>query len=342
MSVPIVSVIIPIYNAERYLSECLDSLICQTLTSFEILAVNDGSTDSSLAIIEKYAKRDDRIIVFNQKNKGASSARNRALQEVRGEFVAFVDSDDVVEPEYLSTLYGVAQKQQSDLILFNFDLWFSEIGEYRVHSEACSRHLTKKNLFDLLFSINNSESLGPQGGYIANKFFRYECIKDSWFAEDIQAAEDEIFCLTVLDRLEHIYYCEECLYHYRQHINSQVHNKQFSISLMTTRLRVLHLMESDERAIAAYVQCVISYVGATILDSQTDLDRLLVLKAHAIRARDLIKKHPQSIDYLSDHFKRWRGLLLCFLVNERILFLALTVLKILRPRIVWNMIKHRL
>lgn len=342
MFAPIVSVIIPVYNSEKYLSECLDSLIRQSFKSFEILAVNDGSTDSSLAILEKYAKRDDRIIVFNQKNKGASSARNRALQEVRGEFVAFVDSDDVVYPEYLTTLFQTAQKQRADLVLFNFNLWFSETSEYKVYSEAHSRHLTKNNLFDLLFSINNSESLGPQGGYIANKFFRYECIKGMCFDERICAAEDEIFCLSVLDRLKRIYYCENCLYHYRQHENSLIHNEQFGINLMATRLIMLTSREKDERAIAAYVQCVITYVGATILDSQTNLERLLIVKEHALRAQHLINEYPNSMIYLSDYFKCWRCLLLCFLINERILLITLLLLKIFRPRTIWNQIKKQL
>jgi glycosyltransferase involved in cell wall biosynthesis len=92
--VPKVSVIIPVYNVDKYLKQCLDSVATQTLRDIEIICVNDGSTDGSLAILEEYAKKDSRIVVINQKNQGAGLARNKALKCAQGRYFVFMDSDD--------------------------------------------------------------------------------------------------------------------------------------------------------------------------------------------------------------------------------------------------------
>ena len=93
----LLSVIIPVYNVEPYLEQCLDSVINQTYKNLEIICINDGSTDNSLKILEKYQKKDNRIKLINQKNKGLSEARNAGLDVAKGEYIAFVDSDDYLE-----------------------------------------------------------------------------------------------------------------------------------------------------------------------------------------------------------------------------------------------------
>lgn len=108
---PKISVIIPVYNTEKYLRECLDSVINQTLTDIEIICVNDGSTDSSLQILQDYAQKDKRIIVLTQKNKGAGVARNLGLKNAKGEYVAFMDSDDKYpEENILETMFSKAKE----------------------------------------------------------------------------------------------------------------------------------------------------------------------------------------------------------------------------------------
>ena len=101
-----VSVIIPVYNVEQYLKECLDSVINQTLKDIEIICINDGSTDGSLKILEKYESLDDRIVVFSQENSGLSATRNKGMQLSSGEYVYFMDSDDYLELNALEELYN--------------------------------------------------------------------------------------------------------------------------------------------------------------------------------------------------------------------------------------------
>ncbi len=118
MNNPKISVIIPVYNVEQYLRECLDSVVNQTFRDLEIICVNDGSTDGSLAILEEYAAKDSRIVVMNQENAGQSSARNKALDIAKGDYILFVDSDDVIDLATVEKTYPLALESDSDLIMF--------------------------------------------------------------------------------------------------------------------------------------------------------------------------------------------------------------------------------
>lgn len=114
-----VSVIVPVFNKEEYLEECLHSLINQTLENIEVICVDDGSTDNSPKILEEYKKKDSRIKVFKQENKGPGNARNNALKHASGDYVAFVDADDWIELDALRILYENALENDSELVLFN-------------------------------------------------------------------------------------------------------------------------------------------------------------------------------------------------------------------------------
>ncbi len=115
-----VSVIIPVYNVEKYLKECLDSVVNQTLKDIEIICVNDGSTDNSLQILEEYAIKDDRITVINQDNKGVGAARNIGLKLARGEYINFLDSDDYLDLQCYEKLYQKITEYNADLCQFGY------------------------------------------------------------------------------------------------------------------------------------------------------------------------------------------------------------------------------
>ena len=113
-----ISVIIPIFNAEKYISDCLESIINQTLKDIEIILINDGSNDKTEQIIKEYAKKDKRIIILKQKNKGAGAARNRGIQISKGEYISFIDSDDMFHFKTLEISYENLIKFNSDIVLF--------------------------------------------------------------------------------------------------------------------------------------------------------------------------------------------------------------------------------
>ena len=121
---PLVSVIIPIFNVEEYLSQCLDSIVKQTLKNIEIICINDGSFDSSLQIAEKYATSDHRISIVDQVNGGQSCARNAGIKLARGKYIYFMDSDDYILPETLEKLYAVSEKLNTDILYFGAESFF--------------------------------------------------------------------------------------------------------------------------------------------------------------------------------------------------------------------------
>ena len=116
-----VSLVVPVFNTEKYLRECLDSLVAQTLGDVEIICINDGSTDSSPAILSEYAQRDPRIRVISQPNGGLSAARNAGLCAAGGEYLLFMDSDDMLEHTAVERLYERASKDRLDLLFYNAD-----------------------------------------------------------------------------------------------------------------------------------------------------------------------------------------------------------------------------
>ena len=135
-TVPLVSVIVPVYNSAKYLVECLDSILNQTLTEIEVICIDDGSTDESLRILERYASCDSRVHILKQENKGAGAARNLGLAVAKGKYLSFLDSDDLFYPNMLKHAYLNAEKYSSDIVIFSYNKFFEEIS-----SKGCFCHL---------------------------------------------------------------------------------------------------------------------------------------------------------------------------------------------------------
>ena len=159
---PKVSVIIPVYNVEEYLRECLDSVVNQTLKDIEIICVNDGSTDNSLAILEEYAAKDERLRVFTQENQGQSVARNLAMEKARGEYIGFVDSDDWIDLDFYEKLYRAAVKAQADIACAN--IYKPDEKRYYIKYskvKVVSKTLKKYDVADI-----------PRWNYTCNKIYK--------------------------------------------------------------------------------------------------------------------------------------------------------------------------
>ncbi|MFR9146097.1 MAG: glycosyltransferase family 2 protein [Mediterraneibacter sp.] len=130
MENPVVSVIVPVYNVEQYLPQCLDSIVNQTLKNIEIICVNDSSTDNSLNILNHYAEKDPRIKVVTQPNGGAGAARNRGLSLAAGKYLSFLDSDDFFEPDMLELAYNKAVCDKADFVVFQSDQYYTDRKEF--------------------------------------------------------------------------------------------------------------------------------------------------------------------------------------------------------------------
>ena len=183
-----VSVIIPVYNTEKFLSACLDSIIQQTETDFEVILIDDGSTDKSNDICDRYATVDNRFRVFRKENGGVSSARNCGIGKMRGDYFCFVDSDDTISPDYLSTLLDNIQKNSCVVSVCGMTE-----DEFIYQKNTCI--LNRKEALHSIFGEKNSIK-----GYIGGKMFK-SCIVNSdniRFDENQSLAEDMLFIFDYL------------------------------------------------------------------------------------------------------------------------------------------------
>ncbi len=193
---PFLSIIIPVYNAQCYLDKCIASIMVQTYKDFELVLVNDGSTDSSSLIIDKYVADDSRIRVFNQPNRGVSAARNRGLDEARGEWVYFCDADDEL---YEDTLERLVQKTVSPDVCF-------VMGGYEIFDESGHKVYSRPEREEFMLSVDQcvENMFHPwfycYQGYLWTKLFRRGFIEDAGlrFDECISFNEDRLFCTQYL------------------------------------------------------------------------------------------------------------------------------------------------
>ena len=187
---PHISIIIPVYNDEKFLPECLDSVLRQDYPSFELLLIDDGSTDGSGEIADRYAEKDSRIVVVHQPNTGVSAARNRGVAEARGEYIAFVDADDRVTPSYLSHLLS----PQTDLSIAGISLLHEPSGRMESHGFDRTRSARTDRERGLLFADAeiHDTTKGP-----CNKLFRREIIEQHHLRFDPRYSygEDHLFVL---------------------------------------------------------------------------------------------------------------------------------------------------
>lgn len=207
-----VSIIIPVYNCERFLDRCVESLVAQTCSEIEILLVNDGSKDGSLAVCRKWEARDKRVIVIDQPNGGVSAARNAGLDRARGDYIAFVDADDYVESTMYEKLAGIAEERGADLVFCGYEK-FDEHGRVtRIDERAELLGLEQKNIAP--FVCNGDKDL--IGGYIWRSLFSGELIGGRRFPPDITTGEDVVFLLEAILQAKKICFLDERLYHYYQ------------------------------------------------------------------------------------------------------------------------------
>jgi len=264
-----VSVIIPIYNQEKYLSQALDSLKNQTLKDAEFICINDGSTDKSLEILNKYAKNDNRIKIINQKNQGCGCARNNGLKIAKGEFISFLDPDDWLEKNALESLYNKAKKQNCDMLVFDF-------RKVNKSGKTIGFFNLKKRLHRF-YNINPNENfnwrnikpkvLGGMYPVSWNKFFKKDLIKKNklHFAK-CNLAEDNVFVFGATLNAKSIGYSDQCLYNYRIHKDSVLHsisNKNLcifrAIDSVKKLIQKLGLAKELEKELDGYVIRFVSF-----------------------------------------------------------------------------------
>lgn len=311
---PIISIIIPIYNSESYLRRCLDSIICQDFQDCEIILIDDGSTDGSATMCQHYSSKYDNIIFIHKENGGVSSARNAGLDIAQGDYICFIDSDDWVESTYLQTLRSYVKNENSiDILFFSMFLCSSDKKEIiSLSNSICkNRQAVENEIYALRYAGERDVF-----GWTWDKIFKADIIR-KWhirFHEDVSFREDELFTFEFCRHIMSLQTIDLPLYNYRIS-NSGLTIKGMrptdylpsSISLENTipyfkhegiRENMLHSITSY-RALHIYKQCSISQVKIALKEYQ-----------------QLTLRHPQPgrrcpIQHLTQYLKK--GFLFAYL-----------------------------
>ena len=229
---PKISVIVPVYNVEKYLSRCIDSILAQTFTDFELLLIDDGSKDKSGEICDEYAKKDNHVKVFHKENGGVSSARNLGLDNAQGEWITFVDSDDFVNSDWLSYY---AKSFDVDLIVQGYQVIEADLSKSVVVGD-CKR-VNGDLRYDVLCYLAKKSMLNSPW----NKCYKYEIIQKNKlrFVEGISLSEDLIFVLDFLT-LSNSLRVEDCAAYVYNRQNSTLSIKLYKpLSLVSWKNRIL-------------------------------------------------------------------------------------------------------
>ena len=221
MSNSLVSVIVPIYNTEKHLKNCIESIINQTYTNLEIILVNDGSTDNSPIICDSYANIDNRIKVVNILNMGVSNARNQGLRSSTGKYIQFVDSDDFIDKDMIEILVNNIESQNADIVMCGI----KRVSKLDFILDT-AKHIGTFEIED--FIIKNIEMIGDNlFGSPCNKLYKYDIIKkhDIMFDPLIEYAEDLIFNYEYFRNIDRVTVNSNCLYNYNRDIEDTLSSK---------------------------------------------------------------------------------------------------------------------
>ncbi len=214
MNVPKISVIIPVYNSRKYLSQCLDSLRCQTLTDIEIICVNDRSTDNSADIIAGYAQTDDRVILLSQPNAGAGAARNKGMSAAKGRYLSFLDADDFFEPDMLEKAYNAAEGKKADVAVYGCDIY--ENGRFSPCNYSIRHHLLPASSCFAATDIKK-DVFKAFVGWAWDKLFRTDFIRENDIRfQEQRTTNDMLFVFSALVKAERITVVPDVLAHYRR------------------------------------------------------------------------------------------------------------------------------
>lgn len=207
-----ISIIVPVYNTELYLENCINSILNQTYENLEIILVNDGSKDKSGLICDKYAKIDNRIIVIHKENGGVSSARNVGINLSTGDYIVFIDSDDWVECNMIKTLVKIIEKNDYDVIMFGAyieDLEHQRVDEFRVKTED---YKDKNEIMSIIPELIREEKINS----LWTKIYKASIIqeKNIRFNEELSIAEDGLFNYEIFKHIKSFCTINNLLYHY--------------------------------------------------------------------------------------------------------------------------------
>lgn len=287
-----ISIIIPVYNVENYIARCLDSVLGQSFADFEVICIDDGSTDSSGKILDDYAEKDKRIKPFHISNKGVSNARNYGLDMMTGEWFAFVDADDWIEEDYLKILYDNAFKNNCSVSACSFQRNFQyTVGVDKVNIVTELINSQKECIHNFICSKNSMQ------GMVWNKLYLADKHKDVRFDVRLKVNEDCLYTYEIMKNCQRAYYCSMQLYHWFFRKESACHTriikKDFSAANVFldiyNKTQSMNDAEVDKALKSNYVKAVV---------------KMLLFARYKVSEQDVIEAKKQCKKWKKDI---WEG-----------------------------------
>lgn len=223
----LISIIVPVYNSEKYLFQCLESIKNQSYKELEVIIINDGSTDNSKTIIDDFCSFDERFLCINQDNSGVSNARNKGLSLAKGKYIGFVDSDDYISEDFYETLLKLIYENDADISIVGFNETCLNNGEHYV--------------FDNIKAISEMINGDLFMGHLHNKLCKRELFEGLFFDEDVAILEDLLILHRVFYRSKRVVFLNRGLYYYRS-TNDSAMNSVFKDTYLSRRVAALRIM----------------------------------------------------------------------------------------------------
>lgn len=264
----LISIIVPVYNAQNYLDKCLNSIINQSYKKIEIILINDGSTDNSKEICDKYIKNDDRIILINQNNSGVSKSRNNGLKKANGKYIVFVDSDDFLDKNMILKLYKNVKKHGIAKCNYYIIKKNKTIKKEELDKDISSKEFINKYL--------NNEV----GGFIWSWMFEKKLLDNIKFKEDLHYMEDSLFLLNVLGKVKNIALVSDCLYGYTINQSSITNNKnkiKENISNFNKAINQIQVLVGDSELLKLK-KIILVESNCNLLQNKEDIKEFLSIK----------------------------------------------------------------
>lgn len=257
------SIIVTIYNVEQYLEKCIDSILTQSYENFELILIDDGSTDGSGNICDHYAKMDRRIVVIHKTNGGLISARTTGIELARGQYTVYVDGDDWIEQEELMEIYEVVKNNNVDLVEFGFYKEYEGLSEER-HAGLTEGLYNSAHLWEKIEQLLKDKPCFVRAleGTICCKAVNTEILKrvERNMFHEITWGEDAIATFGLLHEINSFYVTYKPLYHYRVHSNSMMHKQKTSqIELVEKQLYKIWNMYKKEES-KDYLKYLLNYL----------------------------------------------------------------------------------
>ncbi|WP_051912442.1 glycosyltransferase family 2 protein [Carnobacterium funditum] len=328
MRQPKISIIIPVYNTEKYLNTCLNSVLNQTFTDIEVICVDDGSPDNSIDLLEMFAKKDERVIVVSQQNTGLSDARNNALAYVTGDYVMYVDSDDWIELNTCEIAYRVALEEKADVILWSYIREFTNHSLpkkiFKKRKEVLNQQESASKLHRRMVGSIGKELKHPENADAIvtawGKLYKTEIIKYNeinYMNTKIVGTEDALFNIDYFGYVKKAVCLEDALYHYRKDnevsLTSLYKERLFMQNQMKYDLIEMYIAEHSlgddyKKALTNRIALSLLELGLNTVESHKGLAKKIT-ELKEIISQDRYKKAYQQMDfnYLPIHWKLFYG-----------------------------------